>query len=299
MLVEHGDETLNRPGATSLSRCLYFSGSGAPTLWIISRDASALGVKAGLLSTATIWDGTMTIWVTVPVRYPLTDASPGSQRSLGRRVHPQRLSARGRHLHALFRTESQSFLGARAFLLKAPAAPRTKPYSRGAKPLRRILRRPSSGPLGRFSREWGGRGSRTWPARPNWGASIKHRQRTRRQPSRLVMRRRCYREDLPHSALQEVSDQAAWRGDRSRDLRLRLGGEPANPGPSLTRAPDRSGWLGRRVHPQRLSACGRPHTCSFSDRKPVLSWSRSPSRSEGLVSSAAIAFAPAAVSLSA
>ena len=64
---------------------------------------------------------------------PLTDASPGSQRSLGRRVHPQRLSARGRHIHALFRTESQSFLGARAFLLKGTSGAPHKAVFAGRK----------------------------------------------------------------------------------------------------------------------------------------------------------------------
>jgi hypothetical protein len=48
---------------------------------------------------------------------PLTDASPGPERSSGRRVRTRRHSFRGRprtRTHALFRTESQSFLGARA-----------------------------------------------------------------------------------------------------------------------------------------------------------------------------------------
>ena len=48
---------------------------------------------------------------------PLTDASPGPERSSGRRVRTRRHSFRGRprtRTPALFRTESQSFLGARA-----------------------------------------------------------------------------------------------------------------------------------------------------------------------------------------
>jgi hypothetical protein len=50
---------------------------------------------------------------------------------------------------------------------------------------------------------------------------------------------------------------------------------PANPGPSLTRAPDRSDCRGEGFVRSPLAHGGRPHTCSFSDRKPVLSWSAS------------------------
>src|SRR5208337_4598319 len=71
MLVEHGDETFGQPvelikpaRQQFIQLMLVFQRQRAPTLWIISSDASALGVKAGLLSTAIIWDGTMTIWVT-------------------------------------------------------------------------------------------------------------------------------------------------------------------------------------------------------------------------------------------
>ena len=51
--------------------------------------------------------------------------------------------------------------------------------------------------------------------------------------------------------------------------------EPANPGPSLTRAPDRGDCRGEGFFRSSLSACGCPHTCSFFDRKPVLSSSAS------------------------
>jgi hypothetical protein len=44
---------------------------------------------------------------------PLTDTSPGSARSLGRRVCGAASSSAHAHTHALFRTERQSFLSAR------------------------------------------------------------------------------------------------------------------------------------------------------------------------------------------
>ena len=64
-----------------------------------------------------------------PIR-PLTDASPGSERSSGRRVHSQRLSACGRlYTCSLFPTESQSFL---ALARKRPlqlCRPQVRPQS--------------------------------------------------------------------------------------------------------------------------------------------------------------------------
>ena len=42
-----------------------------------------------------------------------------------------------------------------------------------------------------------------------------------------------------------------------------------------TAAPGSKRSSGRRFHPQRLGARGRPHTCSLSNRKPVLSSSAS------------------------
>ncbi len=58
------------------------------------------------------------------------------------------------------------------------------------------------------------------------------------------------------------------------DLNARVSG--AGQSRPLTDASHGSKRLsGRRVLPQRLSTCGRPHTCSFSDRKPVLSSSAS------------------------
>ncbi len=47
---------------------------------------------------------------------------------------------------------------------------------------------------------------------------------------------------------------------------------PANPGPSLTRAPVRHDRRGLRVIREVLSAGGRPYTRSLSNRTPVLSW---------------------------
>ena len=54
---------------------MYSNSSGAPTLWIISREASFLGSKAGLLRIATIWAGTMTMWVTFSFSMSLITAS--------------------------------------------------------------------------------------------------------------------------------------------------------------------------------------------------------------------------------
>jgi len=54
------------------------------------------------------------------------------------------------------------------------------------------------------------------------------------------------------------------------DLNARVSRSRPIPAPTDA-SPGSQRLSGRRVLPQRLSPCGRPHTCSLSGRKPVLS----------------------------
>jgi hypothetical protein len=58
------------------------------------------------------------------------------------------------------------------------------------------------------------------------------------------------------------------------DLNARVSGAGQSR-PLTDASPGSQRLSGRRVRTQRIGAWGRPHTCSFSDRKPVLSWSAS------------------------